>query len=565
LKFKLLLISIFFFVSLLGQHTFTNVATQMGFTGFSGLGHAVGWCDIDNDGDLDLACSNQNNNGFWLFRNDSTIFTDITISAGLSTLTAYRFIWAEVTGDIYTDLIIDTWNSGQKLYQNNGNGTFTDITSGSGISTSVCAAADFDNDGDVDLVAIGSSTCNLLLNSGNAVFTSVSVGACNSVWSGVCLDYDIDGYIDIYLGTYGDYANKLYKNNGNNTFTDVTTSAGVEYTGTTSGITTGDYNNDGYEDLYLANYSSSLCKLFENQGNGTFSDVTAVAGVAGYSDTRTAAFGDYNNDGFLDIFVSHHNFYSYSNVLWKNNGNGTFTNTSVAMNISGEWIGDYFGVAWGDFNKDGALDLFAVGHIDKYNLFRNDNCPGNYLTITLIGDNSNYNAIGAKVQVWYGTKGLTRFVTAGEGAKDFHSYPLEFGLDTYSNIDSMEITWPSGLIQDFGFISGNQFITITEGISSVNEENNIIVNNDYEIFNSPNPFRESTVINFSIPVDQYVTLDIYNKSGQKVNTLINQSLNAGAHQIVFNRSEYNELAAGIYFYYLKTSDFSQMKKMLLIE
>ena len=303
------------------QQVFTEVSASLGISGQTGLGHSVGWCDIDNDGDLDVAMSNQDGSGFWLYRNNGTNFTNVTSSVGLAGLGAYRILWGEVTGDEYSDLILD-WGSSQRLFGNNGGTSFTDLTSGSGLTGNPVCIADFDNDGSADILTLTSSGCSVLMNSGSGVFTEHAAGT-GDWWVAVTLDYDLDGDQDIYLGTYGNDPNALLRNDGSS-FTDVTVAAGVAFSTGTGGVTAGDYNNDGNIDLYLGNYSAPGCKLFENNGDGTFSDVTAAAGVTGYTDTRTAAFTDYNNDGWLDIFVSHHDFFVVSNIMWKNNSNGTF-------------------------------------------------------------------------------------------------------------------------------------------------------------------------------------------------------------------------------------------------
>ena len=430
----------------------------MGISGQTGLGHSVGWCDIENDGDLDLAFSNQDGSGFWLYRNDNTTFVNITASAGLSGQGAYKILWAEVTNDPYTDLILNG-----TLYENNGDGAFSNITGGSGVSGYLYSAADFDKDGYNDLLRL-SPDVSVLLNDGDNTFTS-SLIENNSYWVVTCLDYDLDGYVDIYLGTYGNSPNKLYRNLGDGSFEDVTSIANAGYTGAAHGLTSGDFNNDGFPDLYIGSYGSLSCKLLQNLGDGTFTDVTSGSGASGHNDTRTTSFTDYNNDGFLDIFSSHHNFYSYSNTLLRNNGDGTFTNVAPDMGeeFSGEWIGDYFGIGWGDYNNDGAIDLFAAGHIDKYRLFRNDNCPGNYLNINLIGTVSTYNAVGAKAIAWSDGAGITRWVMGGEGKHDFSSFNLEFGLGDKTMVDSLIINWSSGAIQKEYNISANQFLTVTEG------------------------------------------------------------------------------------------------------
>ena len=451
------LLSLYLF-SLNAQQVFTNVTSQMGITGMNGLGHSVGWCDIENDGDLDLAISNQDGTGFWLFRNNGSNFTNITSSAGLAGEGAYKILWAEVTNDSFTDLIIDG-----TLYKNNGDGTFSNITGGSGVSGYIFSSADFDKDGYNDLLRLSPNVA-VLYNNGNNTFTA-SIIEGSDYFAVTCLDYDLDGYVDIYLGTYDNVPNKLYRNLGDGTFEDVTGEANANYNGASHGLTSGDYNNDGFPDLYIGSYGNLSCKLLENLGDGTFADVTASSGTSGHTDTRTTSFVDYNNDGLLDIFSSHHDFYSYSNTMLRNNGDGTFTNVASQLgpSFSGEWIGDYFGTGWGDYNNDGAIDLFAAGHIDKYRLFRNDNCPGNYLNILLKGTISSYNAVGAKVTVWSGGEQLIRWVMGGEGRHDFNSFNLEFGLDEKTLVDSLIISWPSGIIQKIYDVDVNQFLEIEEG------------------------------------------------------------------------------------------------------
>jgi len=305
---------------------------------------------------------------------------------------------------------------------------------------------------------------SVLYNDGDNTFTS-SLIENNSYWVVTCLDYNLDGYTDIYLGTYDNSPNKLYRNVGDGTFEDVTSTANAGYNGASHGLASGDFNNDGLPDLYIGSYGNLSCKLFQNQGDGTFTDVTSGSGTSGHNDTRTVSFTDYNNDGWLDIFSSHHDFYSYSNTLLRNNGDGTFTNVAPEMGISGEWIGDYFGIGWGDYNNDGAIDLFAAGHIDKYRLFKNTNCPGNFLNLNLIGTVSTYNAVGAKVVLWAEGESITRWVAGGEGKHDFSSFNLEFGMGDKTMVDSLIIHWPGGIVEKIYDLAANQFLTITEGSS----------------------------------------------------------------------------------------------------
>ena len=504
-----------------GQQVFTEVASSLGISGQSGLGHSVAWCDIDNDGDLDVAFSNQDGTGFWLYRNDPGSFTDITASSGLSGLGANRILWGEVTGDGYSDLILD-WGSSDRLYSNDGDGTFTDITSGSGLTGSAKCVVDFENDGDLDILTVTSSGCSVLLNSGSGTFSG-GPSATGDWWCAACIDYDMDGDQDFYLGTYGSDPNSLLRNDGSS-LTDVTSEAGAGFTGSTTGITVGDYDNDGLPDLYLGNYSSPGCILLANDGDGTFTDVTAAAGVYGHDDTRTVAFTDYNNDGWLDIFVSHHDFYLYSNIMWRNNGDGTFSDVGSQLQLSGEFMGDYFGTAWGDYNLDGDIDLFAVGHIDKYVLFRNDQSetvPANYLVLELEGTISSRDAVGARVSADTGDMTITRWAGGGEGYHDFHSFPVELGLHDSPTIESLEITWPSGLVETYTDIAADQYVYAIEGDSlytGIGErEPDPVLPLDMRC--GPNPFSRFLSIELARPSGAEVRLDVYDTAGRRVRNL----------------------------------------------
>ena len=154
------------------QHQFNNVAGSYGIYGQTGLGHAVGWGDINDDGLLDLAFSNQDGSGFWLYRNDDGHFENITSSAGLSGQAVRKIIMADFTGDYYPEIILRS--SSSKIFLNNQDETFTNITGGSGVFGTVFCAADFNNDGDLDLLTYSSGT-KVLLNNGDNTFTTLAI------------------------------------------------------------------------------------------------------------------------------------------------------------------------------------------------------------------------------------------------------------------------------------------------------------------------------------------------------------------------------------------------------
>ncbi len=531
LSILLILISAY----LSAQQTFQNVAPALGITGMDGLGHGVGWGDIDNDGDPDLGISNQEGSGFWFFRNDIDHFTNITASAGLSGLGGNKIIIAEMTGDEYNDLVLRTRSGTQYLFESNGDGTFNDITAASGIgAAAVYNIADFDNDGYTDLLSVAGSNLSILYNNGNSTFATAEVIApLPDFWGIAVLDYDRDGFMDIYWTTYGDNPNTLLKNNGDGTFDDVTTEAGVEYTQGGHALDVSDFNNDGYVDIYVGSYSNLSCKLFKNNGDGTFDDVSVSSGTTGHHDTRTTTFADYNNDGFLDIFSSHHDFYSYSNTMLKNNGDETFTEVAPSLGISGEWIGDYFGVGWADYNLDGALDLFAAGHIDKYNLFKNTNCPGTYLMVDLKGIISNPNGIGAQVDVWNNGQLVSRNVLPNGGFHDFSDLRLHFGLDGAYSVDSINVYWPSGIVQKLGNTNADQLISITEDTVTTGINTGQLIVCPVPLTVRPNPVVHSGKVSFYQVKNGNISLSLLDAAGRQLRIIYNGYLDKGGHEIDF--------------------------------
>ncbi len=547
-----------------GQNTFQNVSGIVGISGQHGLGNSVGWCDIDNDGDLDIAFANQDGSGLWLYRNNGGTFTNITSSSGLGPEWGYDIIWGELTGDEYSDLILG--GSSPELLQNNDGTSFTDITSGSGLTGTPVCVADMDNDGALDVITTSSAGCSILYNTGSGVFTAELVSS--GSWSrAVCFDYDLDGDQDIYCGGYSGTA--LFRND-NGAFENVTVAAGVSYSGTTTGITPGDFNNDGYIDMYLSNYSSPGCKLYRNNGDGTFTNVAVQAGVQGYTDTRLAVFNDFNNDGWLDIFSSHHDIYVYGNLMWRNNQDGTFTN--IAENI-GLWTslmqGDYFGTAWGDYNLDGDVDLFVAGHRDEFVLYRNnrsETAPANYIVLELEGTTSNRDAIGARVTADLGSITLTRTVQGGEGAHGYQSLPIEFGLNDATSIQTLEINWPNGLVETYTDISANQYVYAIEGDGIYCGIEDTEIQSVTSITCNPNPATDLMTISYSGESGTTGVISIHDLSGRVVKELGSIQLQDNVQNIVWNTTDSNnrDVPAGIYMCRVETSLGATMEKLTVI-
>ena len=287
------------------------------------------------------------------------------------------------------------------LYRNTGDGTFVDATAEAGLQHNYgygmgCLAADYDNDGDADLYLTNFGRNQLYRNDGDGTFTDVTshagVGDGNWSVSASFGDFDLDGHLDLYVANYLDYQletahacflqgvhiycgpheypgarDTLYRNNGDGTFTDVTTRAGVHNTGKGLGVLFTDYNNDGYPDIFVAN-DAVPDFLYQNNKDGTFTDVAITAGVAYNSEGRATASmgiasGDYDNDGIQDLFVT--NFSLEINSLFRNDNDGFYTMTTFEVGLADPSFSKLgFGTQFLDADNDGTLELFvANGHV----------------------------------------------------------------------------------------------------------------------------------------------------------------------------------------------------------
>jgi tetratricopeptide (TPR) repeat protein len=248
------------------------------------------------------------------------------------------------------------------------------------------AVFDYDNDGFLDVaIAAAHGGCNLYHNNGDGTFTDVSVGsgidASLNTFAIAVGDYNNDGYPDLFITRLGFFSGEgqLFRNNGDGTFTDVTEESGLKVWGPAFTAAWVDYDCDGRLDLFIANNLGGLFdrktpnRLFHNNGDGTFTDVTEEAGLLSFWPTIGAAWGDYNDDGYPDLFIS--NAMGRSQ-LYRNNGNGTFTDVSVEAGVDAHCIGS--AAFWCDYDNDGRLDLMQISwsdHEDVIYTMRNGEGP----------------------------------------------------------------------------------------------------------------------------------------------------------------------------------------------
>ena len=306
-------------------------------------------------------------------------------------------------------------------------------------------------------------------------------GNYGSAW----LDFDNDGDLDFYVAhcrqassSVTDLRRKdrLFVNDGNGNFTDMASTHGIEagdYNQTWTG-SFGDIDNDGDFDLMVTNHDI-VSQIFENNGSGNYTNITATTGFSttgAGSQPIEAFFEDFDNDGFVDIFVTGSNF-----VLYKNNGNKTFT---LVGNAGMSQTGGMVSFACGDLNHDGFPDIFA-SYGDIYNspsgstndvLYLNNKNSNHFITFALTGTVSNRDAIGARVTIYgaFGTQ--VREVRSGESYGTVNSFNLHFGLGANTTVDSARIDWPSGQTTNFGVLNADQFVTVVEGSCSIT--NNVI-------------------------------------------------------------------------------------------
>ena len=455
-----------------GDGTFTDITRAAG-VGHQGYGMGCVFADYDGDADLDLYLTNYGENV--LYRNNgNATFTDVSETAGVDCdLWSTGAAFADVDGDTDLDIYVcnyvtydlealeqmkeESLQSGKPVpsalnphvfepqdnvfYRNNGDGTFTDATDATGIA------------------AVGGRSMQ-------AIFS----------------DFDNDNDLDLYVAN-DTTTNHVYRNDGGGNFTDVSAESWAADFRGSMGLTAGDYDADGDTDLFMSHWVDEENALYRNlfveDGNAKqirFVDESYTSLLAEESIKQigwgTALF-DYDNDGDLDIFVTNGSTFQelsrpevlipQADMLFRNNGDETFTDVSQETGIAALPLRVGRGAAFGDYDNDGDVDIFIVNNHAPPTLLRNEGGNrNNWLQIKLVGAGTNQDAIGAKIQVKTADQTQIREIYAGDSYMSFNSLIAEFGVGNATQIETLQVTWQNGKTQKLHNVPANQRIRITQ-------------------------------------------------------------------------------------------------------
>ncbi len=457
-------------------------------TSEGGDSRSVNFIDYDNDTWLDLFITNGPQVGevnFLYHNNGDGTFTRVMNDTIANVARACDgATWGDFDNDADLDVFVATWYNQQDLFfTNNGDGSFARVTTAHPATANGYSEAgswaDYDNDGHLDLFVANSAggLKNFLYhNNGDGTLTQILTGSIvtssHKSRLGAWADYDNDGDMDVFVATEGNQVNALYQNQGNGTFTRILSGTLVDEGSESFGASWGDYDNDLDLDLFVANSSDQHDFLYNNNGDGTFTKITTgiVSNNGGWG--VGSSWEDIDNDGDLDLFVA--NAFGPgldSNFLYYNNGDGTFTEEIVSDVVLEP--GYTYGCAFGDIDKDGDLDLAIAKCFlasEDNGLYTNDGNSNGWLRVQLTGQQSNRDGIGARVYVRATIGGnpywQMREITSQSGYCGQNDMAAWFGLGNATEVDSMRIVWPSGVIEVRTQVAANQTVTILECSSS---------------------------------------------------------------------------------------------------
>lgn len=454
----------------------------------SDYGGGISWADFDGDGWDDFSFGSAPGEPLYLFRNvGGTLVPQSIQPFAADTGAARSLTWVDFDNDADKDLFVTHEYGPNRLYRNDGNWTFTDVTVSAGIGMDVMYSysscwGDYDLDGFLDCYVVNRNQANifnspnrLYHNNQDGTFTEVAVQAGVDDFQGLgfsagFIDFNNDTWPDLVVTNDKHYSgNRLFQNLGNGTFVNVsdtlTTGLGIDGMGTAIG----DYDGNGYLDIYITNtpWSSTnfggnvLCR---NHGNGTFTEVGDSSQVRVSLVGWGANFFDYDHDQDEDLFVANGTMgqgFSGFNTLFENRGNGVFVNDSLDPITDME--GMSFGSSIGDLNRDGFYEVAVInGDSSGLEIWKNQTTANHWIGIGVEGVVTNRDGIGVWIEVWTQGQKQVRYTMCGNSYASQHSNTYLIGLGSHALADSLRLAWPSGSTTTYQDIMGDAFYHFLE-------------------------------------------------------------------------------------------------------
>lgn len=517
---------------------------------------SVNWVDVNQDGFVDCFLSNGpsgGQNNFLFINNGGGSFTRITTDTITKDLTpSDGATFGDINNDGNPDACVVNWyNVNNLLYTGIAGGSFSrqtgPIVANDAGYSETASWGDYDNDGLLDLYVTNSAGNRknfLYHNTGNATFTKIMTGSVvNDTYYSRCVnwtDIDNDGDQDLFVTNESQQNENIYRNDGGGTFTALTSGPLLTNGGNTMSGSWGDYDNDGDMDVFLAN-DQGFNALFRNNGNFNFTKILNDTLVKTPARSFSSAWSDVDNDGDLDVFITNAFLPGTKqvNFFYTNNGNGTFTrNTTDIITQDSAW---YYGCAFADYDNDGFEDLAVAtcrfAGIDQPDrLYHNNGNTNKWLTITLQGTISNRMAIGAKVRVKAIINGSPvwqmREISAQSAYCGQSDMRAHFGLGNATQADSIKIEWPSGIVAYYTQVSANQFVQYVETGTTRIAETDGAERGNLRVY--PNPAGKQ--VNIELRGTTFDTNDMVTITDANGTTLKSVKLNTSTRQLRFENS-----------------------------
>ena len=447
---------------------------------------------------------------------DGSFVEEVIFTSPADNMPSWSLAAADYDGNGFTDLLYGGGNGVTLMRANNAGDGFQEISYPQYVFSQRSNFVDINNDGHLDAFVCHDVEPNVYYindGEGNLIYYQGGIGDYPSGghYGSVWIDYDNDGDIDMFNAKCGGEParreDELHQNDGFGNFTEIAASAGLQDPMQTWSSAWGDYDNDGDMDVFVGNSTDPFAhKLMTNNGDGTFSNISTSSGVENLEATGIEnCTYDFNNDGYLDI---------------ASNGNIFLNNGDLTFNLYNNVLPSNNG-CFGDLNNDGFIDSFTAS-----TRYMNDGNDNNYLTINTVGVESNRNGIGARITVTSDLGNQIREVRSGEGFRLMSTLNTHFGLGQDNEITTITVQWPSGIVDILDDVSVNQTIVIVEGST-------ILGTNDQDPFSivvSPNPVREVLSIAGleNLKGTQYDIFDLQGKIVAKGSLQNSSSINVGS-------------------------------------